>query len=88
MFNKILLFFYISLKDKRIHRQYGYSARGTPPVVPDYSYSRWSPHYSVIAAISCEGLLAWILKNPEERFNAQSFVEFLDQSLLPAMNFI
>ena len=27
-------------KDKRLTRQYGYSARGTRPVVRDYSYAR------------------------------------------------
>ncbi len=75
------------LKDKRIARQYGYSARGTPPVVRDHSYARWAPHYSVISAISSEGLLAnRLLKNPDERFDGRSFVEFLDEQLLPAMN--
>ena len=63
------------LKDKRISRQYGYSARGTPPVVRDYSYSRWAPHYSAISAISSEGLLAnWLLKNPDERFDARTLL--------------
>jgi hypothetical protein len=75
------------VKDKRISRQYGYSARGTLPVVWDYSYSRWAPHYSVISAISSEGLLAnWLLKNPDERFDVRSFIQFLDERLLPAMN--
>ena len=75
------------LKDKRIARQYGYSVRGIPPVVSDYSYSRWAPHYSVISAISSEGLLACcVLKNPHERLNGHSFSQFLDEQLLPAMN--
>ena len=56
------------LKDKRIARQYGCSVRGTPPVVSDYGYSQWEPHYSVIWAISNEGVLAsCVLKNPHER---------------------
>jgi hypothetical protein len=55
--------------------------------VRDYSYSRWAPHYSAISAISSEGLLAnWLLKNPDERFDARSFIQFLDERLLPAMN--
>ena len=53
----------------------------------DYSYSRWVPHYSAICAISSEGLVAnWLLKNPEERFDARSFIQFLDERLLLAMN--
>ena len=53
----------------------------------DYSYSRWAPHYSAISAISSEGLLAnWLLKNPDERFDVRSFIQFLDERLLPAMN--
>ena len=68
-------------------RQYGYSTRGTPPVVRDCSYSRWSPHYSVISAISSEGVLAnRILRNPDERFNTYFFIEYLEERLLPAMN--
>ena len=52
----------------------------------DYSYSRWAPH-SAICAISSEGLVAnWLLKNPEERYDARSFIQFLDERLLPAMN--
>ena len=59
-------------------RQYGYSARGTRPVVRDYSYARWAPHYSAISAISSDGLLAnQLMKNPEERFDANSFIQFL-----------
>jgi hypothetical protein len=27
-----------------------------------------------------------ILKNPDERFNGQTFVQFLQEKLLPAMN--
>jgi hypothetical protein len=55
--------------------------------VRDYSYSRWAPHYSAISAISSEGLLAnWLLKNPDERFDARSFMQFLDERLSPAMN--
>ena len=73
------------LKDKRIARQYGYSVRGTPPVVSDYGYSRWAPNYSVI--ISSEGVLAsCVLRNPYEGFNGHSFSQFLDEQLLPAMN--
>ncbi len=57
-----------------LYSQYGYSVRGIPPVVSDYSYSRWAAHYSVISAILSEGLLACcVLKNPHEQF-------------LPAMN--
>ena len=53
----------------------------------DYSYSRWAPHYSAISAISSEGLLAnWLLKNPDERFDVRSFIQYLDERLLPAMN--
>ena len=53
----------------------------------DYSYSCWTPHYYAISAISSEGLIAnWLLKNPEEGFDAHSFVQFLDERLLPAMN--
>ena len=75
------------LKDKRIARQYGCSVRGTPPVVSDYGYSQWAPHYSVISAISNEGVLAsCVLKNPYERFNGYSFSQFLDEQLLPDMN--
>ena len=52
----------------------------------DYSYSRWALHYSAICAISSERLVAnWLLKNPEERFDAGSFIQFLDERLLPAM---
>ena len=81
-----LLAYFLS-KDKRIARQYGYSVRGTPPVVSDYSYSRWAPHYSVISAISSEGVLAIrVLNNAGERLDAQSFIQFLDEQLLPAMN--
>ncbi|CAB4016334.1 Hypothetical predicted protein, partial [Paramuricea clavata] len=73
--------------DKRITRQYGYSARGTRPVVRDYSYVRWAPHYSAISAISSDGLIAnQLMKNPEERFDANSFIQFLNEQLLPAMN--
>jgi hypothetical protein len=55
--------------------------------VRDYSYSRWAPHYSAISAISSEGLLAnWLLKNPDERFYVRSFIQFLAERLLPAMN--
>ncbi|CAB4024257.1 Hypothetical predicted protein [Paramuricea clavata] len=73
--------------DKRITRQYGYSARGTRPVVRDYSYARWAPHYSAISAISSDGLIAnQLMKNPDERFNANSFIQFLNEQLLPAMN--
>ena len=62
-------------------RQYGYSVRGIPPVVSDYSYSRWAAHYSVILAISSEGLLACcVLKNPHERLCQIS--QFLDEQLL------
>ncbi len=51
----------------------------------DYSYSRWAHHYSVISAISGEGLLACcVLKNPHERLNRHS--RFLDEQLLSAMN--
>ena len=68
-------------------RQYGYSARGTRPVVRDYSYARWAPHYSAISAISSDGLLAnQLMKNPEERFDANSFIQFLNEQLLPPMN--
>ena len=75
------------LKDKRVARQYGYSARGTWPVLRDHSYARWAPHYSCISAISSEGLIAnRLLKNPDERFDARSFIQFLDEQLLPAMN--
>ena len=74
------------LKDKRIARQDGYSTPGTPPVVRDHSYSRWAPH-SVISAISSEGVLAnRILRNPDERFNTYSFIECLEERLLPAVN--
>ena len=88
MFDEVLfMLLCISLEDKRIHRQYGYIARGTPPIVQDCSYSRWALHYSIISAISSEGLLAmWVLKNPEERFNALSFIHFLDHCLHPSMN--
>jgi hypothetical protein len=27
-----------------------------------------------------------LLKNPEERFETRSFIQFLDEQLLPAMN--
>ena len=75
------------MKDKRIARGYGYSARGTDVVVRDYSYSRWAPHYSAICAISSERLVVnWLLKNPEERFDVRSFIQFLHERLLPAMN--
>ena len=75
------------LKDKRIARQFGYSARGTPAVVKDFSYARWAPHYSAIAAVSSEGLLAnCLLTSAYERFDAGSFIQFLDEQLLPAMN--
>ena len=40
----------------------------------------------MISAISSEGLLAAYLLPPEKRFNADTFVEFLDRSLIPAMN--
>ena len=86
LFN-ILLF--VLLLDKRIARQYGYSARKTRPVVSDYCYSRWVLHYSAIAAISSEGIIAIrLLKNPEEIFNARSFSRFLHEHLLPAMNYL
>ena len=79
--------FFAWLKDKRIARQFGYSARGTPAVVKDLSYARWAPHYSAIAAISSEGLLAnCLLKSADERFDAGSVIRFLDEHLLPAMN--
>ena len=85
--NILFIYLYYLLKDKRIARQFGYSTRGTPPVVRDYSYSRWAPHYSVISAISSEGVLTnGILRNPEERFNTQSFIDYLEERLLPAMN--
>ena len=75
------------LKDKRIARQFGYSARGTPAVVKDFSYARWAAHYSAIAAVSSEGLLAnCLLTSAYERFDAGSFIRFLDEQLLPAMN--
>ena len=49
--------------------------------------SRWAPHYSAICAISSERLVAnWLLKNPEERFDARFFIQFLDERLLPPMN--
>jgi hypothetical protein len=77
----------LKYKDKRITRQYGYSARGTFPVVPDYSYARWAPHYSAISAISSDGLIAnQLMKNPDERFDANSFIQFLNEQLLPAVN--
>ena len=72
------------LKDKRIARQFGYSARGTPGVVKDFSDSRWAPHYSAIAAVSSEGLLAnCVLKSADERFDAGSFIRLLDELLIP-----
>ena len=76
------------MKDKRIARGYEYSARGADGIVRDYSYSRWAPHYySAICAISSEGLVGnWLLKNPEERFDACPFIQFLDERLLLAMN--
>ena len=78
---------YFLLKDKRIARQYGYSSRGTPPVVRDYSYAGWAPRYSVISAISTEGIVAnTLMKNPAERFDGLSFIRFLDEQILPAMN--
>ena len=40
----------------------------------------------MISAISSEGLLAAYLLPLEKRFNADTFVEFLDRSLIPAMN--
>ena len=40
----------------------------------------------MIPAISGEGLLAAYLLPPEKRFNGDTFVEFLDSSLFPAMN--
>ena len=54
----------------------------------DISYSQWAPHFSVISAILRQGLLAnfFFLKNPDENFDARSFIQFLDQDLLPAMN--
>ena len=56
-------------------------------VVSDYSYLRWAPHYSVILAISGEGLLACcVLKNSHERLNGHSFGQFFDEQRLPAMN--
>ncbi len=77
----------VRFKDNQIARQYGYSARGMPPVVTDYSYARWTPRYSISSAISCEGLIAnCLLKNPEETFETRSFIQFLDEQLLPAMN--
>ncbi len=49
--------------------------------------ARWTPRYSIISAISCDGLIAnCLLKNPEERFETRSFIQFLDEQLLPAMN--
>ena len=78
---------FLLFKDKRIGRQFGYNPRGTPAVVKDFSYARWAPHFSAISAISSEGLLAnELLRNPDERFNTGSFIRFLDQQLLPAMN--
>ena len=84
---RFLIYLVVRFKDKRIARQYGYIARGMPPVVSDYSYARWTPRYSIISAISCDGLIAnYLLKNPEERFETRSFIQFLDEQLLPAMN--
>ena len=73
-------------QDKRISRNYGYSVRGTPPVVRDYSYSRWSPRFSVIFVISSEGLVANYVLPLEQRFDNNAFIEFLDVCLLPVMN--
>lgn len=52
----------------------------------DYSYSRWGPHYSIIAAISSEGLIALDILDGEETFSAAAFLRFLDLKLMPAMN--
>ena len=74
-------------KDKRIALQFGYGAHGTPAIVEDFSYAQWSPHYSAISAISSEGILAnGLLKNADERFDTHSFIRFLDEQLLLAMN--
>ena len=52
-------------------------------VVRDYSYSRWAPHFPAISAISSKDFLYnWVLKNPDERFDARSFIQFLDERLL------
>ena len=53
----------------------------------DFSYARWAPHCSAISAISSNGPLAnGFLKNADERFDTHSFIRFLDEQLLPAMN--
>ena len=50
------------------------------PVVRDYSYSRWAPHYFAISAISSEGLIAnWLLKNPEDFMLALLYPNYLPE---------
>ena len=62
-------------------------AEHSPPVVSDYGYSRWALHYSVISALSSEGVLvSCVLKNPYEKLIGHSFSRFLDEQLLLAMN--
>ena len=83
---KLLKVFILLVKDKRIARKYGYSTWETDTVVRDYCYSRWAPRYSAISTISSEGLVFnWLLKNPEESFDVCTFIQFLDERLLPAM---
>ena len=57
-------------------------AEHSPPVVSDYGYSRWAPHYSVISALSSEGVLvSCVLKDPYEKLIGHSFSRFLDEQL-------
>ena len=58
-----------------------------PSSVITAMHGAWAPHYSAISAISSDELLAnQLMKNPQERFDANSFIQFLNEQLLPAMN--
>ena len=55
-------------------------------VVRDYRYSRWVPHYFAVSTIlSNENVANRLLKNPEERFDARSFIQLYHLMVKPAI---
>ncbi len=69
---------------QRINRQYGYSIEGTPAYRCE-KFNPWGPRHAVISAISMEGLLCVNILDERVSANADTFVNFLEIHLLPAL---